>query len=84
MLKQRRHQLAQLLVVSQDHVRDYREDGLIEAVADEPYAMDSAYRLRHKHRSEGERQPADTRTGVNWLERHEDLSTRVDPDRLPT
>ncbi len=71
LLKQRRPQVARLLGITTDHLRDYREDGLIEAVADELYAMDSAYRLRHKHREEAEREPTDTRTGVNWLERHE-------------
>jgi len=44
---------------------------LVEDVADELYAQDSAYRLRHKHRTEREREPPHTRTGVNWLERHE-------------
>jgi len=71
LLKQRRPAVAGKLGVSADHLRDYREDGLLEAVADELYAADSAYRLRQRHRSEPERPPAASRVGINWLERHE-------------
>ena len=71
-LKERRRLIADdLLHVHVDHFRKVREEPLIEAVADEIYASDSAWRLRQGHRAAGERGPADTRVGVNWLERHE-------------
>ena len=47
-----------------------REEGLIEAVADELYAADSAYRLRHRHRTEAERSPEESRLGIDWLAQH--------------
>jgi hypothetical protein len=39
-------------------------------VADELYAMDSAYRLRHRHRMEAERDPPDSRLRIDWYEQH--------------
>lgn len=70
LLKERRKQAAGLLHVSAEHFRKEREDSLIEAVADELYALDSAYRLRHRHREEAEREPRDNRLGIDWLEQH--------------
>jgi hypothetical protein len=71
LLKDRRIGTADLLNVSPEHFRKDREESLIEAVADEPYAIDSAWRLRQGHRTTPERQPTDTRVGINWLERHQ-------------
>lgn len=70
LLKERRRQAAEALHVSTEHLRKEREPLLLEAVADELYAADSAFRLRHRHRSEPERQPERTRLGINWLEQH--------------
>jgi hypothetical protein len=71
LLKERRRQVADLLNISAAHLRtSEREAGLIEALADELYAADSAYRLRHRHRTEPERVPEQSRLGVNWLEQH--------------
>jgi hypothetical protein len=70
LLKERRRQAAELLHVSTEHLRKEREPLLTEAVADELYAADSAYRLRHRHRTEAERQPEQSRLGIDWLEQH--------------
>jgi hypothetical protein len=71
LLKERRRQTAELLNISPAHLRtSEREDVLIESLADEVYAADSAYRLRHRHRTEPERPPEQSRLGVNWLEQH--------------
>lgn len=70
LLKERRRQAAEALHISTEHLRKEREELLIEAVADELYAADSAYRLRHRHRTEAERQPEQTRLGIDWLEQH--------------
>jgi len=70
LLKDRRRWAAQALHVSPEHLRKDREPLLMEAVADELYAADSAYRLRHRHRSEAERSPEHSALGVNWLEQH--------------
>jgi hypothetical protein len=70
LLKDRRVQAAQGLSVSTEHFRKDREESLLEAVADEIYAADSAYRLRHRHRIEGERAPEDSRLKIDWLEQH--------------
>lgn len=70
LLKERRRQAAEALHVSTEHLRKEREPLLLEAVADELYAADSAYRLRHRHRMEAERAPEQTRLGIDWLEQH--------------
>ena len=70
LLKERRRQAAEMLHVSPEHFRKEREELLVEAVADELYAADSAYRLRHRHRTEAERSPAKSRLGIDWLEQH--------------
>lgn len=71
LLKNRRAQAADLLHINADHFRKVREEPLIEAVADELYAADSAWRLRHQHRTQPERPPAQSRLSINWLERHQ-------------
>jgi hypothetical protein len=71
LLKRRRELAAELLFVSVEHFRKEREELLIEAVADEIYAIDSAWRLRQRHRTTPERQPTDTRVGIDWLQRHQ-------------
>jgi hypothetical protein len=71
LLKDRRTKAAQQIPVNVDHFRKERETPLIEAVADELYAADSAWRLRHHHRTEAERSPTATRVGIDWLERHQ-------------
>jgi len=70
LLKRRREKAAKALFVSPETLRKEREDGLIEAVAAELYALDSAYRFRHRHREEAEREPQDNRLGIDWLEQH--------------
>jgi hypothetical protein len=70
LLKDRRKLGAELLNVSSETLRKEREDGILEAVADELYALDSAYRLRHRHREEAERSPEQSRLGIDWLEQH--------------
>lgn len=70
LLKDRRRQAAGALHVSAEHFRKGREESLIEAVADELYAADSAFRLRHRHRTEAERSPEQSGLGINWLEQH--------------
>jgi hypothetical protein len=70
LLKARRQQAAEALYVSAETLRKEREDGLLEAVADELYAADSAYRLRHRHRTEAEREPIQNQLGIDWLEQH--------------
>jgi hypothetical protein len=70
LLKERRRQSAEALYVSQEHLRKDREPLLLEAVADELYAADSAYRLRHRHRAEADRSPEHSALGINWLEQH--------------
>ena len=70
LLKDRRRQAAELLSISPEHFRKDREELLLEAVADEIYAIDSAYRLRHKHRAAGERPPERSALGIDWLEQH--------------
>jgi len=71
LLKRRRAIAAAQLPVNAEHFRKELEPPLIQAVADEIYAIDSAWRLRQSHRNAGERRPVDTRIGVNWLERHQ-------------
>jgi hypothetical protein len=70
LLKDRRRWAAEALHVSAEHLRKDRESGLMEAVADELYAADSAYRLRHRHRAEPERVPEQSTLGVDWLAQH--------------
>jgi hypothetical protein len=70
LLKDRRRVAAELLHISTETLRKEREDRIVAAVADELHAADSAYRLRHRHRSEAERSPEQTRLGVDWLEQH--------------
>jgi hypothetical protein len=72
LLKERRRQTAQLLFISPAHLRTSdREVALIESLADELYARDSAYRLRHRHRTTREQEPAASGLAVDWLERHQ-------------
>lgn len=70
LVKERRKRVAAILHVSAEHLRKGREVDLIEAAADELYALDSAYRLRHRHREEAEREPEQTHLGIDWLEQH--------------
>jgi hypothetical protein len=70
LLKDRRKRVADMLFISPEHFRKEREEPLVEAVADELYAADSAYRLRHRHRTEAERSPEESRLGVDWLAQH--------------
>jgi hypothetical protein len=70
LLKDRRRWAAEALYVSPEHLRKDREPLLMEAVADELYAADSAYRLRHRHRTEPDRSPEHSGLGVDWLEQH--------------
>jgi hypothetical protein len=71
LLKRRRTIAAEQLPVNIEHFRKEIEPALIQAVADEVYAIDSAWRLRQSHRTAGERSATDTRVGINWLERHQ-------------
>ncbi len=71
LLKRRRATAADQLPVNVEHFRKEREPALVQAVANEVYAIDSAWRGRQSHRTAGERHPVDTRTGINWLERHQ-------------
>ena len=70
LLKKRRTDAAAKLFISPGHLRDEREEPLLEAVADELYGLDSAYRLRHRHRTEAEREPPDSRLRIDWYEQH--------------
>lgn len=70
LLKDRRRQAAEALFVSAEHLRKEREPLLIEAVADELYAADSAYRLRQGHRERPERPPEQSSLRVDWLAQH--------------
>lgn len=70
LLKKRRTDAAKKLHITPGHLRDEREEPLLEAVADELYGMDSAYRLRHRHRTEAEREPQESRLGIDWLAQH--------------
>lgn len=70
LLKERRRWAAEAIHVSPEHLRKDREPLLLEAVADELYAADSAFRLRHRHRTEPERPPEQSGLGVDWLEQH--------------
>jgi hypothetical protein len=70
LIKDRRKAAAEKLHISFETFRKERETGLLEAVADELYALDSAYRLRHRHRDEAERSPERSRLGIDWLEQH--------------
>jgi hypothetical protein len=70
LIKHRRQKAAEALHISTEHLRKEREPLLLEAVADELYAADSAYRLRHRHRTEAERSPEQSGLGINWLEQH--------------
>jgi hypothetical protein len=70
-LKERRRQTAELLFISPAHLRTSdREAALIESLADELYSVDSAYRLRHKHRTEPEQPPERSGLRVDWLAQH--------------
>ncbi len=70
LLKDRRRWVAEEIHISAEHVRKERESLILEAVADELYAADSAFRLRHKHRTEAEREPQHSGLGIDWLEQH--------------
>lgn len=69
-LTNRRADAAANLGYSTEHLRKDREPFLVRAVADELYAMDSAYRLRHRHRMQAERDPQASRLGIDWLAQH--------------
>ena len=66
----RRSDAATNLGYSTEHLRKDREPWLVRAVAEELYAMDSAYRLRHRHRLHAEREPHASRLGIDWLAQH--------------
>lgn len=66
-LKERRREVAEALYIQPETLRKDREPSLLEAVADEIYAMDSAYRLRHHHRVAPQR---DTGLQIDWVEQH--------------
>jgi hypothetical protein len=68
--KVRRQRVADEFVVTADHVRSYREPQLLEAVADELFSMDSAYRLRHRHRAEADTDPTRSGIKIDWVEQH--------------
>ncbi len=70
LLKTRRYHAGEALGVSAEHFRKEREGPLLEAVADELYAADSAWRLRHQHRLRPERQPEASALKIDWLEQH--------------
>lgn len=70
LLKTRRFHAGEALGVSAEHFRKEREAPLLEAVADELYAADSAWRLRHRHRTEPERQPEASALKIDWLAQH--------------
>lgn len=70
LLKDRRRWAAEALHISQEHLRKEREPLLMEAVADELYAADSAYRLRQRHRELPERRPEQSSLRVDWLAQH--------------
>lgn len=70
LLKDRRRWAAEALHVSTEHLRKEREPLLMEAVADELYAADSAYRLRQRHREQPERPPEQSGLRVDWLAQH--------------
>lgn len=70
LLKERRRQAAEAIYVSAEHLRKDREPLLLEAVADELYAADSAYRLRHRHRTEPEQTPQASGLRIDWLAQH--------------
>jgi hypothetical protein len=70
LVKERRRMVSEKLNVSFETVRKERGEDLLEAVADELYGLDSAYRLRHRHREKPEREPAQNRLGVDWLDQH--------------
>ncbi|MEJ7783292.1 MAG: hypothetical protein WKF96_00725 [Solirubrobacteraceae bacterium] len=69
-LKKRREDAAGKLFITPGHLRDEREEPLLEAVADELYGLDSAYRLRHRHRTEAERAPQESGLRIDWYEQH--------------
>jgi hypothetical protein len=72
LLKDRRQWTADQLFISPAHLRTSdRESALIESVAEELYAFDSAYRLRHRHRTERERDPPASGLRIDWLDRHQ-------------
>jgi hypothetical protein len=71
LLKERRRRAATALDVSPAHFREEREGPMLEALADELYAHDSAYRLRQRHREVPERSAAASALEINWLERHQ-------------
>ncbi len=70
LLKDRRRWAAEALHVSTEHLRKEREPLLMEAVADELYAADSAYRLRQGHREQAEQPPERSGLRVDWLAQH--------------
>jgi hypothetical protein len=70
LLKDRRRWAAEVLHVSVEHLRKDREPLLLEAVADELYGADSAFRLRQRHRIEPERSPEQSGLRVDWLAQH--------------
>lgn len=70
LLKERRRDAAGALFIAIETLRKDREPGLIEAVADELYGMDSAYRLRHQHRTVIEENPTSSALQVDWLTQH--------------
>jgi hypothetical protein len=70
LLKDRRARAAAALFLSPEHLRKEREPVLIKAVADELYAADSAWRRRQQRRDGGERPPARSALGVDWLAQH--------------
>lgn len=70
LLKTRRAQAAQLLHIEVDHFRKEREDALIEAAADELYAQDAAFRLRHRPRTDEEIAAQSAAMGIDWLAQH--------------
>ncbi len=65
--KVRRQHVADDLHISTDHLRKDRERSMFEVVADEIYAMDSAYRLRHHHRAV---RRDETTLQIDWVAQH--------------
>ena len=69
-LTTRREEVSEMLFLSVDHFRKEREPKLVRSVAEALVELDSAFRLRHQHRIEGERRPEESRLQINWLAQH--------------
>lgn len=67
----RRQRAAEKAGYNAEHFAKTKVTPALEATAEAIYAIDSGYRLRHKHRIEAESTPTESGIRIDWLAQHQ-------------